>query len=84
MDTNRAVLASTGVTIRAAGDTVVVGTMNVAWVERCGFGEDGKSGEENEGGEELHECWWRKECRENVVVRRKEESAFLKRGAKCE
>lgn len=68
MDTNRALLASTGVAICTAGDAIVIGTMNVVLVERCGFDEDGESGEENEGGEELHDdpgakrsvgrMWW--------------------------
>lgn len=55
MDTDRTVLAPASATIRTAGNTVVVGTMNMAGLKRCGFGEDRKSGEKNEGGEELHD-----------------------------
>jgi len=68
IDMRRTMLASTGVDICTAGDAVVVGTMDVTVVERCGFGEDRESGEENEGGEELHDdagaersvgrMWW--------------------------
>lgn len=86
MDTNGTLLASTSAVIRTAGDTVVVGTMDVILVERCGFDEDGESGEENEGGEELHDDPdTERSVGENVVVRRKEENTFEKgsqRGAK--
>lgn len=44
--------ASTTVVVPAAQETVV-GTMDVVVVQS--FGEDGESGEKNEGGEELHD-----------------------------
>lgn len=65
--TNRTLLASTVVVVRTAGETVVVAAMAVV-VQGCGLGEDGESGENNEGGEEPHDdgvqkrsvggMWW--------------------------
>jgi len=52
--TNRAVLASTVVTTRPPRKAVMVGTMYVVVVQEPSFGEDGESGEKNEGCEELH------------------------------
>ena len=46
MNTNRTLFASTGVL--AAGDAVVVGTMDVVVVHGCGFYEDRENGEESE------------------------------------
>lgn len=49
MDTDRTVLASTSIAVRTTGNAIVVGTMDVVVVQECSFGEDGESGEENEG-----------------------------------
>lgn len=54
VDTNITLPASTGI-VRTAGDAIVIETMYVVVVQGHGFGEDGESGEKNEGRKELHD-----------------------------
>lgn len=71
VNTNRTLLAPT-VFLRTAGEGVVVGTMDVVVVQGYGFGEDGESGENNEGWEELHGDVVEKGVWGEVVVRGRE------------
>ena len=79
MNTNRTLLASTGVL--TAGDAIVIGTMDVVVVHGCGFDEDGENGKESESREELHDdAVWKGVWGKSVVVREEEEALFQKGG----